>query len=262
MSPKLMRKYLDIINEQPPVGAYIDPNTPADVAARVRAHDQAGRGEINMGNFQDQTPEVRASMLRQVATAPSDPTAQTADQREAGTQAMIDQGKTTRAQAARTGRAGAEYFQDPKQTATTEPTTTKQATPAPQPYADPIDFQARAGTQSITDTSLGKLSGGVSLGGSASNYMTPSMRAELANQSGGKFIADVGQNRQQLGYQQDLGNGLTGQLALNRNAQGGMSAGIGAEKQLNKNWSASGGVSTPVSGQGSTQFNVGLKGQF
>jgi hypothetical protein len=262
---QFFRKYLDILNEQsvPPVGAYIDPNTPPDIAAKIKAMDQAGRGEIDKGYYDNQSPEVKAAMLRQVNQAPQNPNAQTADQRAAGFQAKIDQGQMTKAQAAKNAGSG-EYFQDPKKS---DPTTTKSATtkpaipapastPAPQVNADPIDFQARAGTQPIADTGLGKLSGGVSLGGSASNYMTPSMRAELANQSGGKFVADIGQNRQQLGYQQDLGNGLTGQLALNRNAQGGMSAGIGAEKQVNPNLSFGGGISAPISGQGSARGDI------
>lgn len=255
-----MRKYLDLISEEPAVGAYIDPNTPPDVAARVQAMDQAGRGEINRGYYDSQSADVQASMLRQVGQAPINPNAQTADQREAGTQAKIDRGVITRQDAAKRA-AGGDYFQNPK-AATSKPVTITTQPATTNIQASPIDFNKQAGVMPIADTGLGKLSGGVSLGGGASDYMNPSMRAELSNQSGGKFVADVGQQTQQLGYQQKFGDTTTGQLAINRNAQGGMSAGVGAEKQLNKNWSATGGVSTPVAGRGDTQFNVGLKGQF
>ena len=130
---------------------------------------------------------------------------------------------------------------------------------APQVQASPIDFQPTAGTNPIADTSLGQLRGGASLGSTADNYLSPSMRAELANQSGGTFTADLNQNRQQFGYQQDFGNNLTGQLAVNRNAQGGMSAGIGAEKRISKDLAVGGGVSTSTHGQGGPAGQVYLK---
>ena len=73
------------------------------------------------------------------------------------------------------------------------------------------------------------------------------------------FTADLNQNRQQFGYQQDFGNNLTGQLAVNRNAQGGMSAGIGAEKRISKDLAVGGGVSTSTHGQGGPAGQVYLK---
>jgi hypothetical protein len=249
---------LDILSEEPAVGTYIDSNTPPDVAARVRAMDQAGRGQIDKGYYDNQSADVKSSMLQQVGQAPMDPNAQTADQREAGTQAKINKGTITRQDAANRATGG-DYFQDTK-VATSKPTTATQSVATSiQPAATPVDFNKRAGVMSVADTGLGRLSGGVSLSGGAADYMNPSMRAELANQSGGKFVADVGQQTQQLGYQQKFGDNTTGQLAINRNAQGGMSAGIGGETKLGKDWSLTGGVSTPVHGQGDTQFNVGLK---
>jgi hypothetical protein len=286
---QFFRKYLDILNEQtaPPSQEFINQ---LDTAYRT---GEGPGAEVMSGLSRDQQAImlrnqgawVNRDRAVQQGENPGarvyNPNQQDIDSREAGIQASLDRVKDPKERAERLAAIQSRdinkpYFTttqptatdtkktDPTTTApvTTKPATTKPATPAPattpapQPYADPIDFQARAGTKPIADTGLGKLSGGVSLGGSASNYMTPSMRAELANQSGGKFIADVGQNRQQLGYQQDLGNGLTGQLALNRNAQGGMSAGIGAEKQVNSNLSFGGGISAPISGQGSARGDI------
>jgi hypothetical protein len=271
---QFFRKYLDILNEQsqPPSQEFIN-----QLDRAYRTGEGPG-AEVMSGLSRDQ----QAMMLRnqgawvnrdqavQQGENPGarvyNPNQQDIDAREAGIQASLDRVKDPKERAERLAAIQSRDINKPYFT-TTQPTTTDTkakpapapaSTPAPAPQinADPIDFQARAGTQSIADTGLGKLSGGVSLGGSASNYMTPSMRAELANQSGGKFVADIGQNRQQLGYQQDLGNGLTGQLALNRNAQGGMSAGIGAEKQVNPNLSFGGGISAPISGQGSARGDI------
>jgi len=256
MSPTLMRKYLDIINEQP--------NFPSQefVNALDSAHSS---GQINKSYYDTLGSNEQAMLLRNVdnfkRTNPNyNSNAQDDTARAATFQIKQDQGKITRDQAAKNTGSG-EFFQNPK-AATSKSTTATTQPAANNIQATPVDFNKQAGTMPVADTGLGKLSGGVSLSGGAGDYLTPSIRAELANQSGGKFTADVGQNTQQASYQQKFGNDTTGQLAINRNAQGGMSAGVGAEKQLNKNWSATGGVSTPVAGKGDTQFNVGLKGQF
>jgi len=266
-----MRKYLDILVEQPNL-----PNQEF-VNALDSAHSS---GQINKSYYDTLGSNEQAMLLRNVdnfkRTNPNyNSNAQDDTARAATLQIKQDQGKITKDQAAKNTGSG-EFFQAPK-AATPPPATTTQPKPAAtapitQPaatapsanniQATPVDFNKQAGVMPVADTGIGKLSGGVSLSGGAGDYLTPSIRAELSNQSGGKFTADVGQNTQQLGYQQKFGNDTTGQLAVNRNAQGGMSAGVGAEKQLNKNWSATGGVSTPVAGKGDTQFNVGLKGQF
>ena len=290
---QFFRKYLDILNEQsqPPSQEFINQldtayRTGEGPGAEVMSglsRDQQAMMLRNQGAWVNRDSAVQQG--ENPGARVYNPGQQDIDAREAGVQASLDRVKDPKERAERLAHIQSRdinkpYFTtaqptatDPKKTdpttkpttpapVTAKPATTKPATPAPaatpapQPYADPIDFQARAGTQPIADTGLGKLSGGVSLGGSGSNYMTPALRAELANQSGGKFVADVGQNRQQLGYQQDFGDGLSGKLALNRNAQGGMSAGIGAEKQVNPNLSFGGGVSAPISGQGSARGDI------
>ena len=272
MSSTLMRKYLDILVEQPNL-----PNQEF-VNALDSAHSS---GQINKSYYDTLGSNEQAMLLRNVdnfkRTNPNyNSNAQDDTARAATLQIKQDQGKITKDQAAKNTGSG-EFFQAPKaatpQTAAQpKPATAQPTTPQPKPVAaapaatniqaTPVEFGKKAATTSVADTGLGKLSGGVSLGSTADSYLTPQLRAELSNQSGGKFTADVGAGTQQLGYQQNFGDDTTGQLAINRNAQGGMSAGVGAEKQLNKNWSATGGVSTPVAGKGDTQFNVGLKGQF
>ncbi len=238
-SPALMRKYLDILNEQsvPPVGAYIDPNTPPEVAARVKAMDQAGRGEINKGYYDTQSPEIKASMLRQVNQAPENPNAQTADQREAGTQAMIDQGKMTRAQAGQAGRAGAEYFQDPKQTATTKPTTTKQTTPA-QPAAQPAPRP--------TTTIEPEVQARVPLGGKSDLY------GGIAYDYAGGTAP--GNPKAQLSYQGDSGGRVSIARSLDPNMPG--STEVRGSYPLSQNLTATGAYKQTDAGAKQAQLGL------
>jgi hypothetical protein len=286
MNPQLIRKYLDILNEQsqPPSQEFINQldtayRTGEGPGAEVMSglgRDQQEMMLRNQGAWVNRDSEVQKGMNPNAPVY--NPNQQDIDSREAGLQAMLDrqtdpEKKAQLLKGIQSREINKPYFTTTQPTATdpkgkSQPTPEK---PAPvkaepvaaaakvEPYASPVDFNKRAGVMPVADTGLGKLSGGVSLGGSTTDYMNPSMRAELANQSGGKFVADVGQNTQQLGYQQKFGNDTTGQLAINRNAQGGMSAGFGGETKLDNNWSLTGGVSTPVYGQGDTQVNVGLK---
>ncbi len=254
MTVDLMRKYLDILAEQQPDSGF------------VAALDQAAqKGEINKDYYDSQSAEQQAQLLRNVtAYKQSNPNydsgSQNAVHRAATLQSMVDQGKMTRDQAAKNAGSG-DFFKGKAPVAATQ--TTAQASPQPkvEPMASPIDWNKQAGVKDIADTGLGRLSGGVSLSGAAGDYLNPSLRAELGNDSGGKFVADLGQQAQQLAWQQQYGD-TTAQLAVNRNAQGGMSAGVGAERKLSKDWALRGGVSTPVDGRGDTRFDVGLRGRF
>ena len=131
-----------------------------------------------------------------------------------------------------------------------------------EPYAAPVDFNTRSATRDIADTGLGKLSGGVSLGGGAGNYLSPQLRAELANQSGGKFYGDIGQGGSQFGYEQKFGDKARGQLAVRQTPGGGQSVGIGGSYDVTPNLKLTGGVSRDIKGQGGDRADIGLRYDF
>ena len=131
-----------------------------------------------------------------------------------------------------------------------------------EPYAAPVDFNTRSATRDIADTGLGKLSGGVSLGGGAGNYLSPQLRAELANQSGGKFYGDVGPSGGQFGYEQKFGDKARGQLAVRQTPGGGQSVGIGGSYDVTPNLKLTGGVSRDIKGQGGDRADIGLRYDF
>ena len=261
MNPQLMRKYLDILNEQsqPPSQEFIN-----------QLDQAANKGTFDKSQFDASSANQQAMLLRNVGnykdTNPNyNPSAQGAEARAATFQNMKDTGKITADQAAQNTGSG-EYFQPPageKTKAATQKQPAVSAAPDKvEPYAAPVDFNARSGTMPIADTGLGKLSGGVSLGGSAGNYLSPQLRAELANQSGGKFYGDVGQSGQQFGYEQKFGDKATGQLAYRQTPGGGSSVGIGGSYNVTPNLKVTGGVSKSMQGQGGDRADIGLRYDF
>lgn len=298
MNPQLMRRYLDIINEQsefsasaapPPPGYYEPPRSPIEgkwqpppspiQAGQPSVQNQefidqldqaASSGTFDKSKFDASTADQKAMLLRNVdkfkQTNPNyDSSQQGAEARAATIQKQQDAGKITQSQAAKNKGSG-EYFQPPAgektKTVTQKQPAVSTAPEKVEPYAAPVDFNARSGTVPVADTGLGKLSGGVSLGGSAGNFLTPQLRAELANQSGGKFYGDVGQSGQQFGYEQKFGDKATGQLAYRQTPGGGSSVGIGGSYDVTPNLKVTGGVSKSLQGQGGDRADIGLRYDF
>jgi hypothetical protein len=289
MDAEFFRKLLDklaekeLMEEPPvgaqgpdPIGAHIAPNTPPEVADHLRAMDQAGRGEINKSYYDTQSPEAKAAMLRQVNQAPQNPNAQTADQRAAGLQAKIDQGKITSAQTAKNTGSG-EYFQAPK-AATPPPATTAQPKPAPattpppattaQPKpvtAAPTAPQAASGsaldlTQPAYAYKGDNLKAGMSLGGTG---VDPKLYAQLDAGNGNfNYRYDPKAQSHQVGYTANINPNLSATGAINQNQQGGRSVGAGLNYQVNPNTSISGSLEKDMTGNSGYKASVGLNSKF
>lgn len=309
MNPQLMRKYLDILNEQyePPGGYPKDaPQFVKDLDTAFRTGEGPGAEQMNQMSRNDQAMVLRNvgawvnrdSEVQQGMNPGArvyNPNQQDIDSREAGQQAMLDRqtDPVKKAELLKTLQSrdiNKPFFTtaEPTKTDATDPKTVKTApvkpAPAPvkpaapvkaapvvqpaaapvksEPFAAPVDFTARSGTVPVADTGLGKLSGGLSLGGSAGNYLDPQLRAELANQSGGKFTADVGQSGQQFGYEQQFGDKARGQLAVRQTAGGGTSVGVGGSYDITPNLKLTGGVSRDIKGQGGDRADIGLRYNF
>jgi len=296
MHPQLMRKYLDILNEQyePPGGwpkdapqfvkdldtAYRTGEGPGAEAMSGLSRDQQAMMLRNQGAWVNRDPQVQKG--ENPGAKVYNPSQQDIDAREAGVQASLDRAMARGGQAEYDKTLKSIQSRDINKPffTTAEPPKTdtkaqskdviqKQPAPTPaaapekiEPYAAPVDFNARSGTVPVVDTGLGKLSGGVSLGGSTGNYLTPQLRAELANQSGGKFYGDVGQSGQQFGYEQQFDDKTKGQLAYRQTPGGGSSIGVGGSYDVTPNLKVTGGVSKTLQGQGGDRADIGLRYDF